>query len=330
MKRTYWLCAALLALMVSAGCNLKVYQLEKRIERWEAMQRKDTSPEKMAAFATESILFFLRSSQLQRTKEAEVSQQERLNYHRKLTSMQVYLVSLHAGRAVAAVDRTDPDWELGRAEWTLADSLTMGKIPGHETQFSMVHVREGYKELVHELVLHPENYDQTTRDYPGLIEALRTMSRFVFLEAGNELSAGRLDVAIEKFGQVFTMDFENFPAADRTVRALAGLGIRELVIRNFWVDRYQQTFESDRMEAFSMVSEGLGQLAQDMGEEAVDSLMDEIFDRVSDNFHTSGEQTADLYYYVRSFQQGNLPEYLRLWRHQVLEGRKPLRAPFSE
>jgi hypothetical protein len=330
MKRTYWLCAALLALSVSAGCNLKVYQLEKRIGRWESMQRKDTKPEKMAAFATESILFFLRSSQLQRTQEADISQQARLNYHRKLTSMQVYLVSLHASRAVAAVDRPDPDWELGQAEWILADSLTLGRIPGHSTQFSMVHVQEGYNALVNELILHPENYDQTTRDFPGLIQALRTMSRFVFLEANKNLAAGQLDLAIEKFEQVFSMDFENFAAADRTVRSFTGQGIRAKVVSNFWRDRYQQTFESDRMEAYSMVSEGLGQLAQDLGEEAVDSMMNVVFNNVSENFRTTGEQTADLYYYIRSVQQGNLPEYMRLWRHQVLEGNKPLRAPFSE
>jgi len=330
MKRIYWLCAALLALSVSAGCNLKVYQLEKRIERWEAMQRKDTNPEKMASFARESILFFLRSPQLQRTQETEISQQERLNYHRKLTTMQVFLISLHAGRAVAAVDRPDPDWELGKAEWILADSLSLGKIPGNPTQFSMVHVQEGYKELVQELILHTENYEQTVRDFPGLIEALRTMSRFMFLEASKNLADGRLDEAIEKFGQVFCRDFDNYAAADRTVRGFTGQGIRELVIRNFWVDRYSTNFDSDRMEAFSLVGQALEQLAQGVEEEITDSLMDGIFSNVSENFHTTGKQTADLYYYVRSVQQGNLPEYMRLWRHQVLEGKKPLRAPFSE
>lgn len=330
MKRTCWLFAALLVLSVSAGCNLKVYQLEKRIERWEAMQRKDTDPEKMASFARESILFFLRNSQLQRTKEATVSQQERLNYHRILTSMQVYLISLHAGRAVAAVDRPDPDWELGRAEWILADSLTLGRIPGHPTQFVMVHVQEGYEDLVHELILHPENYEQDTRDYPGLIEALRTMSRFMFLEATRELSAGQLEVAIEKFGQVFIRDFDNFPPADRTVRGFTGQGIRELVIRNFWKNRLGQTFDNDRMEAFSMISQAMQQLGEDLGEQAADSLLEVAVVSVAENFRISNEQATDFYYYIRSIQQGNLPEYVRLWRHQVLEGKKPLRAPNSE
>ncbi len=330
MKKSYLLFAALLSLSVSAGCNLKLYQLDKRIERWETMRRKGADPEKMAAFATESILFFLRSPQLQRTKEATISQQERLNYHRKLTPMQLYLVSLHAGRAVAAVDRPDPDWELGRAQWILADSLTLGKIPGHPTQFTMVHVQKGYKKLVHELILHPENYEQDNRDFPGLIDALRTMSRYMFLDARREFSRGRLDLALEKFEQVFCRDFDDFAAADRTVRDYTGQGIREMVIRNFWVDRYQKNFDNDRMEAFSMITQGSEQISEEMGEEAADSVMEEVFAGTAANYNTSSEQAADLYYYVRSLHQGNLPEYMRLWRHKVLKGKKPLRAPYEQ
>ena len=88
MRKSTWLLIALLAVSLTAGCNLKVYQLERRLERWETMQRKATDSEKMARFATESILFFLRNPLFQRTQEATISQQDRLNFNRRLTSMQ--------------------------------------------------------------------------------------------------------------------------------------------------------------------------------------------------------------------------------------------------
>ncbi|MBW7997839.1 MAG: hypothetical protein FVQ81_14970 [Candidatus Glassbacteria bacterium] len=330
MSSRHLIMAVMLAVTLSAGCNLKVNQLNKRLDRWRSMQSKQADPEKLYEFARESLLFFLKNPALQRTKEAVISQQERINYHRKLTQMQMYLMSYHARKATEAVEGPSPDWELGRLEWGKADAVANGKVPDHPTTYLMVHIQEGYDKLVEQLVLHPEEYDQMARDFPGVMQALREMSRFKYLEAVNLLARDQRELAIEVYIKVFTRDTENFPIADRVVRDFTGQGIRELIFRRFYKERYRQSFENDRMDIYSAAATQIAQIAQDQGEAAADSMIFEVMTNVGESFQISVEQAMNFYYVVRSVQDGNLPEYLRLYRHQVLQGQKPLRAPFAE
>ena len=237
-------------------------------------------------------------------------------------------MAYHASKAVAAVERSDPDWKLGRSEWIKADTLAMGRIPGQPTQFPLVHVQKGYNDLVEELTLHPENYEQYKRDYPGLIEALSTMSRFAFLEGREAFESGRLELALEKFGKVLGRDTRNFSTADRILREYTGRGIRETTIRNFWQRRYRESFESERGNAYMSITQELQRIAEAQGEEMADSLMESVAGNAGGEYRASAQQMMDWYYYSSAYQEGNLPEYLRIWRPQVLEGQKPLKVPF--
>jgi hypothetical protein len=168
------------------------------------------------------------------------------------------------------------------------------------------------------------------RDFPGLMQALREMSRFKYLEARMYLDSGQLTLALENCLNVFTRDIENFPTADRIVRNYTGQNIREMLNRRFWIDRYKTSFETDRMDIYGTATQALGEISAEEGEETADSMMYEVMTRVGENFQIEPEQAMDLYYYVQSLQNGNLPGYMRIWRHQVLQGHKPIRAPFTE
>jgi len=330
MKKNIWLMAVLLALALTAGCNLKVIQLNKRLDRWDKMLARGENPDKMYDFARKSIYFFLINPVFQRSKETVVTEQERLIFHRRMTSMQVFMIDYHARKALEAVDRPGPDWELGQTHWIKADSCTLGRVPGYRTDFSLVHVQAGYDKLTEDLVLHPEKYSQMVRDYPGLMAGLRKMSRFRFLEAEKYFAAGRYDLALDNYLKVFTRDMENFASADLQVRLLTGRGVKQTVGHRFMQERYRQTFENNRGEAHDMTMASISRVVEEKGQEAADSALYESAADIAKNFHITTEQNLDFYYYVQAFHNGNLPEYLRNWRHVVLEGQKPLRPQYSE
>lgn len=330
MNWKYSISAILLALAFASGCSLKVNQINRRIDRWHSMQEDQADPQKMYDFATQSLMFFLNSGELQRTNEAVVSQQERLALHREMSSMQMYLLSWHASRALEAVEKPDPDWQLGRLEWSRADTVAKGRLPGRTTPFNMVFIQEGYNELVRNLILRPDEYNQMTRDFPGLMKALRQMSRFKYLEAEKLLAEGQRDKAVDNYLKVFTMDTENFPAADRLVRQFTGQGIKETAIWQFHHERAVQVFDNSRYDIFTTASGHLSQIAEEQGDEAADSMMYEVMSETSKTFAITPEQTMDVYYCVQTEQNGNLPEYLRLYRSQVLEGQRPIKPQIAQ
>ncbi|MFH1071407.1 MAG: hypothetical protein V1794_17445 [Candidatus Glassbacteria bacterium] len=325
-KLLIWALSALV-LAGAGGCKLKINRLEKRIERWQSMQGRDIDPEKKYRFARESAIFFLTNDEFQRPREAVVSDQDRLNYHRKLAQMQIYIIEYHAGRALAAISGDSPDWELGRAEWARADTLTLGRLPGFTTTYRLVHIQSGYQAYLTEIALQPGRYERLERDFGGLMSAFRLMSEFKLREAENFMSQGYYDLAIDNYLLVFCRDPEHFERADQAVKRLTGKTVRETYEYQAWLQRAVASFDSDRMELYTNVQGQIAQMAKEVGEDSARANEAGFAVAFAERYKITPEQAVDIYYYSKTGIDGTLPAYLLQWAPEVLRGQKALRLP---
>ena len=317
-----------LALAVgAAGCKLKINRLEKRLDRWQSMQSNDSDPEKKYRFARESAIFFLISDELQRIRDAIVTEQERLTYHRQMAQMQIFMIDYHASKALAAISVNSPDWELGRTEWAKADTLCQGQLPGYPTTYRLVHIQRGYENFLIEIATQPGQYERLERDFTGLMAAFRKMSEFKFREAEHYLDQGYYDLAIENYLLVLCRDGDRFHSANQAVERLTGRSIRQTYDYHAWVKRAQDSYEGDCMELYHFVENTIAQMAKDVGEDSARTNEPAIAAAYADRYNVAPEQVIDIYYFAKTRADGTLPQSLLRWAPEVLRGQKALRLP---
>ena len=231
MKKRLLLILVLLPCLAVTGCRLSINRLNKRIDRWESI-KKDGFTEKNVKFARETLFYFLNTVDFQRSRESLVSEGERLQYHQKLSALQVFLMDYHAAQALAHVEKGD--WPAADREWARADSLTRGLIAGYkQPQYRMVLLQQGYDEYLRQVSWQGERYDRMERDFPGLMAAMRKMSEYQFHKAEKLLAEGEWKEALNHYLLVFKRDTENFSMADNTVYRLAGQNVRQIYDRHF-------------------------------------------------------------------------------------------------
>jgi tetratricopeptide (TPR) repeat protein len=327
MRKMNLLLCVLVILPLLSGCRLKVRRLNKRIQKWESLQLKGATEQK-AKFAKESLVFFLNTVDLQRSKEALVTESERLRYHSEMSSMQVFLIDYHAERALRLLDEGN-QWEAAALEWARADSLTYGKIPEVSTIYSMVLLNKGYELHLQEISAEGFRYKREERQFPGLMQAFRKMSEYQCRLARHLESQGRLDEAVEHYLLVFRRDPQNYAEANRRLKHITGRVIREI-----YDDRYRQkvalaNFTNIRMEMYGMVEQQLGSMRPTLGD-SVDQALPAIMESLSEYYHESPERLMDVYLSTRSEREGTLHQYANLWRYQVLKGHPPLKPRFIE
>ncbi|OGG00732.1 MAG: hypothetical protein A3F83_14675 [Candidatus Glassbacteria bacterium RIFCSPLOWO2_12_FULL_58_11] len=309
-----------------AGCHLSVYRLDKRLEKWNSMKdRSSVAVEKKVRFARESITFFLTNTDFQRSKEIVISEAERLTYHRRMCSMQVFLMDYYASRALACQELSPPDWQEGREEWNLADTVAFGKLPGLQSVYVLVHLQFGYSKYIRDIAENGDLYERMERDYPGLMAALRKMSEFQFRYAEYLMDQGRREEAIEAYLKVFVRDPENFVKAERIVKNITGRGIRENYNRQFWAGRSAEGFDRTRSEIYSMVDNVAARIEHESGADSVQAKLPGELTLLAENFQVVPEQLEDVYYYTLHERQGTLTQYVLLMRTHILKGYPPLK-----
>ncbi|MEA2064463.1 MAG: hypothetical protein U9P14_12240 [Gemmatimonadota bacterium] len=317
----------LMVLTVAAGCRLNLRRLNKRLDRWEALEKKGT-PDQKVQFAVKSLRFFLETPDIQRGRESLLSEPERLRYHSRMGSMQVFLIDYHASRALEALE-TDNDWERAALEWARADSLARGMIPGHSTIYKMVLLQRGYDYYLKEISGHGFRYKRMERQFPGLMEAFRKMSAYRFKLADHLEKQGRLDDALEHYLMVLKRDPENYHEANRRVIELTGRVIREVLDVRYHKEMIMKNFNAMKNEVFGSVETQLAQARQEFGDSA-ELYLPAILASLAERQEESIERTTDLYLYIKNEMEGTLNEYLDLWRPQLLKGQKPMQPLFFE
>ncbi|MBN2287847.1 MAG: hypothetical protein JXQ83_00845 [Candidatus Glassbacteria bacterium] len=327
MKKLSLILCLLIVLPLAEGCRLKVRRLNKRIARWESLEKKGTVEQKVK-FAKESLFFFLNTEDLQRGRETLVTEAERLRYHQIMSRMQVFLIDYHAGRALEYLDR-DNDWEAAAAEWAKADSLTYGFLPGARTQYTMALLQTGYDEYLRQISWEGFRYGRLERQFPGLMAAFRKMSEYQFRLAGRLESQGRLDEAIEHYLLVFRRDPDNFVKANRSLKLHTGRIIREFYDKQFRRKVALDGFNNQRMELYGMVAQQLEAAYQSLGDSA-DLVLPDIIASMAERLKDTPERIMDLYLISRNESEGTLNQYLSLWRYKVLKGQEPIKPRYRE
>lgn len=324
MKKLIILFSLALAGANLTGCHINVIRLDNRIEKWHSMkEKKKASAESMAKFANETIYFFLTTIDFQRSKEAVIDDAKRLRYHHKLTSMQVFLIDYYARRALEAISGQEKDWEQAALEWARADSLTYGFLPRHEHTFKLVLIDDGYARYIQDIAYQGERYNRMERDYPGLMNAFRKIGAYKFRLAEHLMEQGRRVEALEAYLLVFKRDPDNFARAEKAVKDMTGNTIREIQVRRFATDIAMEGFLNLRYELYGSAEGVMANIREEQGDEAAEQMFPEIIAELAQNFRISPEQTADIYYFTKSEIEGTLPEYIHLWRHEILQGQEP-------
>lgn len=324
MKKLIILFTLALAGANLTGCHISVIRLDNRIEKWQSLEKKKkASLESMARFANETIYFFLTTIDFQRSKEAVISDAKRLRYHHKLTSMQVFLIDYYAKRALEAISGEEKDWERAALEWARADSLTYGSLPKHEHTFKLILIKNGYQRYNQDISARGDWYDRLERDYSGLMDAFRKMSEYKSRLAEHLMEQGRRVEALEAYLLVFKRDPENFARAEKAVKDMTGNTIREILVRRFAADIAMESFLSVRGEIYGTIGSAMANIGADQGDEAIEQMFPDIMVGLAENFNISPEQVADIYYFTKSEIEGTLPEYIHLWRYEILKGQEP-------
>ncbi len=320
MMRKPVLLLLLLALTAAAsGCRLNVNRLNKRIERWQTLQAKEGDTERKVKFARESLAFFLNTLDFQRSRETLVTEAERLQYHEKMSIMQVFLMDHHAGLALEAAVKGD--WVTGDLEWSRADSLSRGSIPVIEpTAYKMVLLQNGYDEYLEQISSQGEIYDRLEFRFPGVMASFRKMSRFQFLKAEKLFTGGDWEQALKHYLLVFKRDPEDFPLAENRVRFMSGKNSRETYLRYFLWNRMLDSFEATSIEVFGIVENQIMAARQELGEDKWEEKLPEIWEGIAKQFNMKPEQIADIYYITKNSREGTLPAYFSLWRYEILRG----------
>jgi tetratricopeptide (TPR) repeat protein len=324
MKKLIILFSLALAGANLTGCHINVIRLDNRIEKWHSMkEKKKASAESMVKFANETIYFFLTTIDFQRSREAVIDDAVRLGYHHKLTSIQVFLIDYYARRALEAISGQEKDWEQAALEWARADSLTYGFLPRHEHTFKLVLIDDGYARYIQDIAYQGERYNRMERDYPGLMNAFRKMGAYKFRLAEHLMEQGRRVEALEAYLLVFKRDPENFARAEKAVKDMTGNTIREIQVRRFTADIAMEGFLNLRYELYGSAEGVMANIRAEQGDEAAEQMFPEIMAELAQNFRISPEQAADIYYSTKSEIEGTLPEYIHLWRHEILQGQEP-------
>ena len=322
VKKILLFAICLVTLVAASGCRLNIIRLNKRIDRWESMKQKASAQDKFD-FAVETLFFFLTTEDFQRSKEAVVTEAERLRYHQVLSDMQIYLMGYYADRALSSISGGKEDWDQGQAEWAKADSLALGHIPGHQTTYLMVFIQSGYLQYLKEISYQGFLYDRYEQKYPGLMEALRKMSGFQYRLAEHLDSLGFKELAYERYLFVFKRDPDNFPKADKRVRQLTGRTIREIYDIQFKNDVAMKTYNAFREEMYGMALDWLRGGKEATGKDE-NELFPELAAHIARYYQMPIEQTTDTYFYTKYLTEGTLPAYLNLSRYRILKGYKPL------
>ncbi len=326
MKKLIILFTLALAGANLTGCHINVIRLDNRIEKWQSLKKKkEASLESMARFANETIYFFLTTIDFQRSREAVINDAKRLRYHHKLTSMQVFLIDYYAKRALEAISGEEKDWERAALEWARADSLTYGFLPRHEHTFRLVLFDDGYTRYIREIAYQGERYNRLERDYTGSMNAFRKMSEYKSRLAEHLMEQGRRVEALEAYLLVFKRDPENFARAEKTVKNMTGDTIREIQVRRLAADIAMKGFLSLCYEIYGLTEDAMRGIRAEQGDEAAEGMFPEIIGQLAMDYNISPEQAADIYYFTKSEIEGTLPEYIHLWRHEILKGQEPRR-----
>ena len=327
MRKMNLMLCLLIILGLTASCRLKIRQLNKRIQRWESLEKKGSLDQK-ARFARESLKFFLNTLDFQRGRETLVTEAERLRYHHIMSRPQVFLIDYYAGRALECLE-TDKDWESAAAEWAKADSLTRGFLPGVRTTYKMVLLQHGYEQYLKEISSEGFRYKRMERQFPGLMRAMRKMSEYQFRLAKHLQSQGLTDQVIEHYLLVFRRDPENYAEANRVVKSITGQVIREIYDERYYKNLADQGYQNMRMELYTMVEEQMEQARRSFGDSA-DMYLPEIITTMAERFNDTPEQIMDIYMITKHDVEGTLNQYLSLWRHQVLKGQEPIKPVYRE
>ena len=314
-----------LALFVASlsGCRVNMIRLDNRIEKWHSLkEKKKASAESMAKFANKTIYFFLTTIDFQRSREAVVTEAERLAYQQKLCDMQVFLIDYYARRALEAISGGEKDWERAEREWARADSLTYGFLPQYKHTFKLILIDDGYERLIQDIEWQGERYNRLAREYPGLMDAFRKISEYKFRLAEHLMEQGGRIEALEAYLLVFKRDPENHARAEKAVKEMTGDSIREIHDRRFTIDVAKEGFFNLRLQIHGMAEDAIAGIRAEHGDEALVQYFPQIMTDVGLNFRISPEQATDIYYYTKSEMEGTLPEYIHLWRHEILKGQE--------
>lgn len=328
MNKHMLLLPFLLLCLTVSGCRVSINRLNKRIDRWESI-RKDGFTRSNVRFARETLFYFLNTVDFQRSGEALVTESERLQYHRKLGDIQVFLLDYHATQALEHLD--SGDLEAADLEWARADSLSQGFLPAYKTPvYKMVLLQRGYDEYLRQISWEGERYNRLERDFPGLMAAFRKMSEFQFRKAEKYYAEGEWRQALEHYLLVFKRDREHYPRAENAVKRLAGKNMRQIYDRRFRLMEITQGYISMRMELYSTAENQIMAAQNELGEERWEEMLPDIWAEIGKRFSCAPEQAADVYYLLKHEMEGTLPVYIGLWRHDVLKGRPPAMTHLSE
>lgn len=327
MRKFNLLLCVLIILSLAASCQLKIRRLNKRIERWESLEKKGTIEQKVK-FARESLILFLNTVDVQRGRETLVTEAERLHYHHLMSRMQVFMIDYHASRALEFLEE-DKDWKKAAAEWAKADSLTRGRIPGARTIYLMVLLQSGYEEYLMQISWEGFRYERMERQFPGLMRAFRKMSEYQFRLAKHLESLGEQDEAIEHYPLVFRRDPQNFGEANRRLKHLTGKVIREIYVEHYMHNLALKGYNSLRMELYGMVEQQMQGARQSFGDSA-DLYLPEIIAMMAEQYNETPERVMDVYFITKNEMEGTLNQYLSLWRHQILKGQDPVKPVYFE
>lgn len=329
MRKPVLLLLLLVLTTAASGCRLNVNRLNKRIDRWQTLRAKEGDTGRKVKFARESLTFFLNTLDFQRSRETLVTEAERLQFHEKMSSMQVFLMDYHASLALEAANRGD--WTAGDLEWSRADSLSRGSIPEIEpTTYKMVLLQSGYSKYVEEISAQGDIADRMEFRFPGVTACFRKMSRFQFLKAEKLYAEGNWEQALKHYMLVFKRDPENFSLADSRVRFISGKNSRETFLRYFLWNRMLDSFDATSIEVFGIIENQIMAARQELGEEKWEEKLPSIWEEMSKQFNMTPEQIADVYFLSKHMHDGSLPAYMSLWRYDVLRGNRSKLESYSE
>jgi len=329
LKRTVLMITVLALSLGATGCRLSVNRLNKRLDRWQSLSQKEGNTERKVKFARESLAFFLNTVDFQRSKETLVSEAERLQYHEKLSGMQVFLLDYHAGQALKAAEAGD--WTTGDLEWARADSLSRGNIPTiPQTTYKMVLLQAGYDEFLRQISSQGEIYNRLEFRFPGLMDGFRKMSRFQYLKAEKLFAENEWEQALKHYLLVFKRDPQDFALAEGRVRFLAGKNTRQVYERQFQWDRTVEGYESLCMDLFGIVDDQIMAARNELGEDKWQEKLPEIWKQMGLQYKLAPEQAADVYFMTKHTREGTLPAYISMWRYDILRGYRPVLLDISE
>jgi hypothetical protein len=237
--------------------------------------------------------------------------------------MQIFLIDYYATRALEAISGEEKDWERAAVEWAKADSLTHGFLPGYEHTFTLVLFDDGYAKYIQDIAQQGEIYNRMERDYAGSMDALRKMSEYKFRLAEHLMEQGRRVEAFEAYLLVFKRDPENFARAEKAVKELTGKSTREIQEQYFRADNAMANYNALRRDIYGLAENAIMRIRSEYGDEAVEGMFPEIIGKLAVDFNISPEQAADIYYSTKSEIDGTLPEYIHLWRYEILKGQEP-------